>query len=141
MRASLVYLELSVCEPTGTSILALAGRGAARRAAPLWRPKTRLHCRPPAPRPAPSPHGHPAEQLKRSVCNPEPAPKTLPVLCTRERQLTRLPAPGREAPGGLEPALPAAGANSGLRRSSRHTQLSNSSSHTTTYFIWICETS
>ena len=38
MRTSLVYLELSVCEPTGTSILALAGRGAARRAAPLWRP-------------------------------------------------------------------------------------------------------
>ena len=129
-------LRTSVCEQTGTSILALAGRGAARRAAPLWRPASLPPPR--LSRPAPSPHGHPAEQLKRSVCNPEPAPKTLPVLCTRERQLTRLPAPGRGA-GWV--GAGAARCRRKLRRSSRHPQLSNSSSHTTTYFIWICETS
>ena len=124
-------LRTSVCEQTGTSILALAGRGAARRS-----PRFTAAPPPLAPRAIPT---WPSRRTTQTVvCNPEPAPKTLPVLCTRERQLTRLPAPGRGA-GWV--GAGAARCRRKLRRSSRHPQLSNSSSHTTTYFIWICETS
>ena len=125
-------LRTSVCEQTGTSILALAGRGAARRS-----PRFTAAPPPLAPRAIPT---WPSRRTTQTVrVQPRTRPKD--ATCTLYSREATYPPPRPWERGAGWVGAGAARCRRKLRRSSRHPQLSNSSSHTTTYFIWICETS